>query len=102
MDATATLETLIERQFVKSIGRKDTPGRPLLYGTTEEFLRHFGLKGLEALPPVPQGELGALPGMDGANLFAAQDVRPIVPPRPLEETPVPPVEVPAHETQPTS
>ena len=53
VDITASLETLVERQFVKIIGRKDTPGRPFLYGTTAEFLRHFGLKSLEALPAMP-------------------------------------------------
>ncbi|MBI4597579.1 MAG: SMC-Scp complex subunit ScpB [Candidatus Omnitrophica bacterium] len=50
VDATASLDTLVERQFVKMTGRKDTPGRPFLYGTTTEFLRHFGLTSIEALP----------------------------------------------------
>lgn len=52
VDITASLDTLVERKFVKVAGRKDSPGRPFLYGTTPEFLRHFGLKGLEALPPM--------------------------------------------------
>lgn len=51
VDATATLETLLEHRFAAVVGRKDTPGRPMLYGTTTEFLRHFGLKNLEDLPP---------------------------------------------------
>ena len=55
VDGTATLDTLLERQFIRVLGRKETPGRPLLYGTTEEFLRHFGLKSVEDLPPMPQG-----------------------------------------------
>lgn len=50
VDVTASLETLIERRFVRIAGRKETPGRPFLYGTTAEFLRHFGLRSLEALP----------------------------------------------------
>ena len=54
VDVTASLETLIERRFVRIAGRKETPGRPFLYGTTAEFLRHFGLKSLEALPRMPQ------------------------------------------------
>jgi segregation and condensation protein B len=62
VDGTATLETLLERQFVRVLGRKDTPGRPLLYGTTEEFLRHFGLKSVEDLPPMPQGST-EIPGL---------------------------------------
>lgn len=41
---------LIEYNLVKELGRLDAPGRPLLFGTTEEFLRHFGLHSLEELP----------------------------------------------------
>ena len=62
VDGTATLDTLLERQFVRVIGRKETPGRPLLYGTSEEFLRHFGLKSVEELPPMPQGSTD-IPGL---------------------------------------
>jgi len=54
VDVTATLETLLERQFIRVAGRKETPGRPILYGTTAEFLRHFGLKELGDLPPMAQ------------------------------------------------
>ena len=50
VDITASLDTLIERKFIRAVGRKDSPGRPFLYGTTTEFLRHFGLKSIEALP----------------------------------------------------
>ena len=56
VDAAGTLETLLEHRFVAVVGRKDTPGRPMLYGTTSEFLRHFGLKSLESLPPVAVNE----------------------------------------------
>ena len=41
---------LVEYDLVKELGRLDAPGRPLLFGTTEEFLRHFGLQSLEDLP----------------------------------------------------
>ena len=54
VDVTASLDTLTERRFVRVAGRKESPGRPFLYGTTAEFLRHFGLKSLEALPPMAQ------------------------------------------------
>ncbi len=50
VDVSASLDTLLERQFVRVAGRKDSPGRPFLYGTTTEFLRHFRLKSLEELP----------------------------------------------------
>ena len=52
VDITASLETVVERQFVRAVGRRDSPGRPFLYATTAEFLRHFGLTSLEALPPM--------------------------------------------------
>lgn len=41
---------LVEYNLVKELGRLDAPGRPLLFGTTEEFLRHFGVHSLEELP----------------------------------------------------
>ena len=50
VDVTASLDTLLERRFVRIAGRKDSPGRPFLYATTIEFLRHFGLRSIEALP----------------------------------------------------
>ena len=52
VDVTATLDTLVERRFARIAGRKESPGRPFLYGTTPEFLRHFGLKSIDALPSV--------------------------------------------------
>ncbi|MFA6583558.1 MAG: SMC-Scp complex subunit ScpB [Elusimicrobiaceae bacterium] len=50
VDVVAPLETLIERGLVKVVGRKEAIGRPLMYGTTAEFLRLFGLGGLKDLP----------------------------------------------------
>lgn len=41
---------LMKRNLVKPVGRKDLPGRPLAYGTTDEFLRFFGLNKLSDLP----------------------------------------------------
>lgn len=43
-------QTLLERGVIRIIGRAEVPGRPLLYGTTEFFLEHFGLRALEELP----------------------------------------------------
>ena len=51
------LATLVEKGIVKEVGRKDGPGRPILYGTTEQFLLHFGLRSLEDLPNLEVGEL---------------------------------------------
>lgn len=49
---TSTIETLQERELIKTVGRKDVIGKPLLYGTTERFLIEFGLRSLEDLPPL--------------------------------------------------
>ncbi len=52
VEVIAALETLLEKGLTKVVGRKETVGRPLMYGTTSEFLRHFGLRSLEDLPPI--------------------------------------------------
>lgn len=44
------ISSLVEKKLVKDVGRLDGPGRPILYGTTDEFLRYFGLKDLSELP----------------------------------------------------
>ena len=46
------INTLVNRGYIKEVARKDTPGRPILYGTTDLFLRSFGLSSLEDLPPL--------------------------------------------------
>jgi segregation and condensation protein B len=52
VDSGATLKLLLERDLLRILGRKDEPGRPLLYGTTTHFLQFFGLKALKDLPPL--------------------------------------------------
>ncbi len=52
VNAVGVLATLIERQLVKIVGRKQVVGRPFLYGTTREFLDRFGLNDLSDLPKV--------------------------------------------------
>ncbi|BDG59966.1 SMC-Scp complex subunit ScpB [Caldinitratiruptor microaerophilus] len=47
-----TLNSLLERGLIREAGRRDGPGRPILYVTTPEFLKHFGLADLSDLPPV--------------------------------------------------
>ena len=44
------IRNLMERRLVKIVGKKDVPGKPMLYGTTPEFLQYFGLKDLSSLP----------------------------------------------------
>lgn len=48
----SSLATLLERGLIEETGRKDGPGRPILYGTTKVFLKYFGLKNLDELPIV--------------------------------------------------
>jgi len=48
------LQTLMARALIKEVGRAEGTGRPILYGTTAEFLDYFGLKTLEELPPLPE------------------------------------------------
>lgn len=48
--------TLLDRKLITIVGRKPVPGRPLLYGTTQEFLTHFGLKDLDDLPKIEELE----------------------------------------------
>jgi len=50
VNVDGVLQTLEERSLIRTRGRLDAPGRPILYGTTNEFLQHFGLKSLEDLP----------------------------------------------------
>ncbi|MEW6509488.1 MAG: SMC-Scp complex subunit ScpB [Bacteroidota bacterium] len=50
VNADYVLHTLLERSLVAIVGRAATPGRPLLYGTTKEFLKHFGINDLSELP----------------------------------------------------
>jgi segregation and condensation protein B len=54
VEVSGVLETILERKLVKIVGRKETLGRPLLYGTTHEFLRHFGLSHLSELPSIDE------------------------------------------------
>jgi segregation and condensation protein B len=51
------IETLLAKKLIRELGRGEAVGRPYLYGTTEEFLRHFGLKEVKDLPPLPSGSL---------------------------------------------
>ena len=63
---TNTLDILMELNWVKPGGRKDVPGKPILYVTTEEFLSHFNLQKLSDLPTID--ELGAAGLIDTSNV----------------------------------
>ena len=63
---TNTLEILMELNWVRTQGRKDVPGKPIQYGTTEEFLSHFNLQKLSDLPTID--ELGTAGLIDTSNV----------------------------------
>ena len=63
---TNTLEILMELNWVKPQGRKDVPGKPIQYGTTNDFLSHFSLQKLSDLPTVD--ELGSAGLIDSSNI----------------------------------
>lgn len=104
VDAGAVLKLLLDRDMIRILGKKDEPGRPLLYGTTTHFLTFFGLKSLKDLPTlreftelsdesreVVERELGdvlpeAPPNVVGDAGVAAADVMP--PGEPDEHRPV--------------
>jgi len=69
-----TLETLMEAGWVKPKGRRQTPGRPATWVTTDQFLAHFGLD-----------QLADLPGIDELKAAGLLDQRPVLPPIPSEE-----------------
>ena len=106
VDSGATLKLLLERDLVRILGKKDEPGRPLLYGTTTAFLEFFGLKSLKELPTlkeftelseesrlVAEAQLGdVLPGSAPASDTLA-------PPEEEHDTIAPP---PPPETSPTT
>ena len=54
VDTGGVLETLLERRLIKIAGRKEAPGRPIMYATTSEFLETFSLKDLESLPDLKE------------------------------------------------
>ena len=66
---TNTLDILMELNWVKPQGRKDVPGKPIQYGTTNDFLSHFSLQKLSDLPTVD--ELGSAGLIDTSNIDKA-------------------------------
>lgn len=77
VNVDGVMQTLLERGVVRITGRADVPGRPLLYGTTEFFLEHFGLRSLDELPNCEELRRVELPAA------TAEETQPALP---LEET----------------
>ena len=56
VNSDGALRTLLSKGLIEEVGRVDAPGRPILYGTTPEFLQHFGLSSVAELPALQDGE----------------------------------------------
>ena len=54
VDSTGVIKGLLDKHLIKIIGRKDVPGRPILYATTKEFLQYFGLRDISDLPTLKE------------------------------------------------
>jgi segregation and condensation protein B len=54
VSAESAITTLVDKGLVEEAGRKDSPGRPIMYRTTKEFLKYFGLNDLNELPAIPE------------------------------------------------
>ena len=64
-----SLQSLMLKGLICEAGRKDTIGRPILYATTDKFLSHFGIRGLEDLPPLPLPENSEIKNDDDQESF---------------------------------
>jgi len=85
------LDVLMEAQWVRPMGRRRTPGRPMTYGTTDHFLLHFGLNTIKDLPGLAELKAaGFLDNVNTSRLNLLDD------PKPMEEQP----ELPVSPTSP--
>ncbi len=94
VQSTGALQTLMARQMIKEAGRKDAPGRPILYGTTGYFLDYFGLKDLKDLPDLQDFAGQAFDQHGNLDLFFDQASK--------ENAQVPGAAEPAAATDPTT
>lgn len=70
VDCSGVVSTLIEKDLIEERGRLELPGRPLLYGTTKNFLRCFSISSLDELPALPASE------QNGNDIAEQLEVRP--------------------------
>jgi segregation and condensation protein B len=72
VDVDGVINTLLERNLIRAVARKDVPGRPFLYGTTPEFLQLFNLKDLSELPTLKEMDEISLPEIPGETIALDQ------------------------------
>jgi segregation and condensation protein B len=76
VDSGGVLETLLERRLVRIAGRKEAPGRPIMYATSPEFLEVFGLRDLEGLPDLEEfKELEERAAQEASEAHEASDTQ---------------------------
>ncbi|MFT9847481.1 SMC-Scp complex subunit ScpB [Aneurinibacillus sp. REN35] len=69
----SSISRLISKTLIKEVGRAEAVGRPILYGTTKEFLEYFGLRSLDELPPAPDFSAEGADVEQEAYLFYKKD-----------------------------
>lgn len=74
VDSDYVIRSLLHRRLIAEVGRRDTPGRPALFGTTFTFLERFGLTSLDQLPPLSSGAATAVSAIDGEAAEGADDL----------------------------
>lgn len=72
VDCGGVLKSLLEKKLVRILGKKDIPGRPLIYGTTKDFLEIFSLKDLKSLPTLKE-----IQALDEVPLYERQEELPL-------------------------
>jgi segregation and condensation protein B len=72
VDSGGVLKTLLEKKLIRILGKKDIPGRPLIYGTSREFLETFNLKDLASLPTLKEVQ-----ELTGRDLLEKQEELPL-------------------------
>ena len=88
VETSSVLRTLLDQKLIRIVGRKDIPGRPILYGTSKVFLQKFGLRDLRDLPPLR--EFAALGQGENPEFFEESD-------DPHQADPGPVIQEPARE-----
>lgn len=74
VDSGGVIKTLLTQGMVRVLGRKNAPGRPILYGTSAEFLEYFGLRDIESLPTLQEvAELESIDEISGEVAPARDD-----------------------------
>lgn len=68
VNSDGVIKSLLSKGLIQDVGRAESPGRPILYGVTAEFLQHFGLASIEELPP-----LNLEPGSSEPNIELLKD-----------------------------